>query len=108
MIEALESLCSLVDFYDKAPMFMSSKEFSQSMSLGKRFFKAYAYLNKWALAKGKKLFHIVMKFHTLKHLIKNGQVMNPRFSCNWKSEDFVGKLAKLGHSVSSGVKSSDL
>ena len=76
MIEALESLCTLVDFYDKAPMFLSPKEFTQSMNLGKRFFKAYAYLNKWALAKSKKLFHIVMKFHTLKHLIKNGQVMN--------------------------------
>lgn len=34
--------------------------------------------------------------------------MNPRFSCNWESEDFVGKLAKLGHSVSSGVKSTSL
>ena len=108
MIEALESLCKLVDFYDKAPMFLSCKEFAKSMSLGKRFFKAYSYLNKWALAKGKNLFHIVMKFHTLKHLIKNGQVMNPRFACNWKSEDFVGRLAKLGHSVSSGVKSTSL
>ena len=76
MIEALESLCTLVGCYDKAPMFLSPKEFTQSMNLGKRFFKAYAYLNKWALAKSKKLFHIVMKFHTLKHLIKNGQVMN--------------------------------
>lgn len=82
MIEALESLCGLVDFYDKTSMFLSNTEFAKSMSLGKRFFKAYAFLRQWALTKGFKLFHIVMKFHTLKHLITNGQVMNPRFCCN--------------------------
>lgn len=108
MIEALESLCGLVDFYDKTSMFLSNTEFAKSMSLGKRFFKAYAFLHQWALTKGFKLFHIVMKFHTLKHLITNGQVMNPRFCCNWKSESFVGKLAHLAHSSSNGVKSTNL
>ena len=57
------------------------------------------------LAKGKKLFHIVMKFHTMHHLIRNGRFINPRFTCNWKGEDFVGQVARLSHSVTAGVRS---
>eukprot|EP00435_Cladocopium_sp_Y103_P038118 s491_g10.t1 len=46
MLEALETLCLLIDFYDKAPMFLSSLDFENSRNLGKRLFKAYAWLNK--------------------------------------------------------------
>ena len=108
MLEALEALCLLIKWYDKHPLFLTPDQFSKSKNLAKRFFTAYAFLNKWALAKGKKLFHIVMKFHTLMHLIQNGQFINPKYTCNWKSEDFVGRVSKLGHSVAPGVRSTRL
>ena len=108
MLEALETLCLLIGFYDRTPMFLSSQEFENSRNLGKMFFKACAWLNKWALVKGKKLFHIVMKFHTMHHLIRNGRFINPRFTCNWKGGDFVGQVARLSHSVTSGVGSTKI
>ena len=39
------------------------------------------------------------------HLIRNGRFINPRFTCNWKGEDFVGQVARLSHSVTAGVRS---
>lgn len=108
MLEALETLCLLIDFYTRASMFLNPEEFENSRNLGKRFFKAYAWLNKRALAKGKQMFHIVMKFHAMHHLIRNRRFINPRFTCNWKAEDFAGQVARLSHSVTSGVRSTKM
>lgn len=36
MLEALETLCLLIDFYDRTSMFLSPQEFEDSRNLGKR------------------------------------------------------------------------
>ena len=54
------------------------------------------------------MFHVVIKFHTFLHLIQGAKFLNPRFHWCFRSEDFVGKVAKVGHSVSMGTKSTRL
>ena len=103
MLEALESLCLLIDLYDENGRFLSPEEFDRSMNLGQRFFLSYDYLNKWLV-----LFNIVFKFHSFMHMVENGVHMNPKESMNFRSEDFVGQLARLGHSCSMGVRSTKL
>ena len=108
MLEALESLCLLIDLYDENGRFLSPEEFDRSMNLGQRFFLSYDYLNKRALSKGLVLFNIVFKFHSFMHMVENGVHMNPKESMNFRSEDFAGQLARLGHSCSMGVRSTKL
>ena len=94
--------------YDENGRFLSPEEFDRSMNLAQRFFLSYHNLNKWALSKGLLLFNIVFKFHSFMHMVENGVHMNPKESMNFRSEDFVGQLARLGHSCSMGVRSTKL
>ena len=64
----------------------------------------------WRRAKdaGRSFFHIVVKHHTFQHLVLNARHLNPRCHWNFKSEDFVGQVSKLTHSISMGVSSPKL
>lgn len=42
------------------------------------------------------------------HTVKNSQCINPNYLANWRSEDFVGRIALLGHSCSMGTRSTKL
>ena len=105
MVSALQKACNLVALWDNADMFLTEEEFATSMRLCDDFLTLYDLLNTWALAKGRNLFHIVMKHHTFLHLVENSFFLNPR--CHWcfKSEDFVGRLSTLAFSVSMGTSS---
>ena len=58
--------------------------------------------------KAETFFHIVLKRHTFYHLVQNSKFLNPRFHWCFKSEDFVGRISRLTHSVSMGVKATRL
>ena len=105
---ALESLCNLIDIFGHGLMFLSEVQYERARSLAKRFFAAYDFLTEWAKVHKQKLFHVVMKFHTMMHMVKNSKFINPKFLANWRSEDFVGKIALLGHSCSMGTRSTKL
>ena len=89
-------------------MILSHEDHISAMKLAEEFLDSYDWLNKWALEKGNLLFHVVMKFHTFMHLVRNAQFLNPRFHWCFKSEDFVGRVSKVAHSVSVGTKSTHL
>jgi len=108
IVLALESICNLVKLFDTCPMFLSPEDHVSAMELAKEFLDSYDWLNKWALEKGTLLFHVVIKFHTFMHLVRNSKFLNPRFHWCFKSEDFVGRISKLAHSVSMGTKSTHL
>ena len=108
IVTALGSMCGLVDLLDRCGMYLSTDEYAQCLRLGEDFLDSYDKLHNWALEKGRLLFHVVIKFHTFWHLIVNARFLNPRFHWCFKSEDFVGKVAKVGHSVSMGTKSTRL
>ena len=108
IVQSLASICELVSLLDKAGMYLSGTEYTEALKHAESFLDHYDALNKWALEKGRLLFHVVTKFHTFLHLIENARFLNPRFHWCFKSEDFVGKVAKVGHSVSMGTKSTKL
>ena len=48
--------------------------------------------------------HSTPKFHNGKHLAMSLAFDNPTFTWAFRAEDFVGRMAKLGHSVSFGTR----
>ena len=72
------------------------------------FFGHDSWLNSWAVANERYLFHITIKFHMLWHLVEDSKYLNPR--CYWcfRGEDYVGKISDLTASVAMGVKSTRL
>jgi len=68
----------------------------------------YSWLNAWAEERSKLLYPITIKFHTSYHLGQMCKYHNPRLNWTFKCEDFVGRLAKLGHSVCFGLKATQL
>ena len=108
MVEALECLVNLLSVFDAADMVLTEMEFHQATDLAKRFFYAYDWLHGWAAGVDRKLFHITMKFHTGHHLVHDSRHLNPKACWNFRSEDFVGRISRLGSSVAMGVKSTRL
>ena len=80
----------------------------QARNLEKRFFAHYGSLNIWAQENARLLFHLVMKHNTLHHMVRESQFLNHRNCWNFRAEDFVGKISRLGASVAMGVKSTKM
>ena len=80
----------------------------QARNLEKRFFSHYENLHNWAQKNDRLLFHIVMKHHTLHRMVRDSQFLNPKNCWNFRAEDFVGKISRLGASVAMGVKSTKM
>ena len=108
MMTALECLISVSDIFDVADVIPSREEWCEMMRKAEMFFDSYQALNDWAVEQGRLLFHIVMKHHTLLHLVENARFLNPRITWCFKSEDYVGKVSHICHSVSMGVRSTRL
>lgn len=108
MVQALASLASLVQLFDEAGMFLDKRTCGKAHALAHSFFHSYSWLNEWATRNDLYLFHITIKFHMLSHLIKCCEDMNPKYTWNFRAEDFVGKISTLGASVVHGVKSTKL
>ena len=108
MVGALEAMVDLVAAFDAAGLFPGPKEFQAMQDLDQRFCRHYTELNRWAQKNDQKLYHIVYKHHCQHHLVKEAQFLNPRYTWNFRSEDFVGKVATLTRSLAMGVKSTRL
>ena len=52
--------------------------------------------------------HVVSKHHMAFHMSESFRLLNCKFNWCFKSEDFVGRVALMGHSASFGVKSTAL
>ena len=105
MIDCLQAMVGLVELFDSIGYFPTSKQYSKARDLEKRFFHHYSNLSQWADKNGRLLFHVVMKPHTFHHLVRDSCFLNPKYCWNFRSEDFVGKISRLGASVAMGVKS---
>lgn len=104
MIECLQSFCEIGELFDRAGMFPTDEEHADLMNLDKRFFDSYHDLHEWAKSKEKKLFNKVSKLHSMHHMLLDARFLNPRFHWNFRAEDYVGAISRLGHSVSFGLK----
>ena len=45
----------------------------------------------------------MIKHHTFLHLAKDAVFCNPKYHWTFRSEDFVGQMAKMAHSVTMGA-----
>ena len=108
MVKSLQALVELVGLFDPADLLLTRAEYSQAVDLGKRFFDHYQDLVDWAQGADRMLWNVTIKFHTLHHLILNSKEINPKYCWNWRGEDFVGKVSKLGMSCCMGVRSTKL
>ncbi|CAE6972711.1 ANK3 [Symbiodinium natans] len=108
MSRALRAMDKLVQLWDMSDMFLSHNDFVKNLEFASEFLQAYEALSQWAQEHEKLLFHTVMKHHMLMHLARGAKHLNPRSHWCFKSEDFVGRVAALTHSVSMGVKSTNL
>ena len=104
----LKAMDRLVDIMDEAGLFFTEQEHAEFKAAGIHFFGHYSWLNSWAVANDRYLFHITIKFHMLWHLIQDAKHLNPR--CYWcfRGEDYVGKISNLTASVAMGVISTRL
>ena len=105
MVSALQCMVDLTQLFDRIGILPSSKEYMQARNLEKRFFSHYDSLSIWFQENDRLLFHLVMKHHTLHHMVRDSQFLNPKNCWNFRAEDFVGKISRLGASVAMGVKS---
>ena len=103
MIKALEAMVSFVALCDRSKMFFSAEENEEAWGLAKGFAKDYEILAAWASSEGRLLFNTVIKHHTFLHLAKDAAHCNPKHHWTFRSEDFVGQIAKLAHSITMGT-----
>lgn len=108
MLDCMKAMQGLVDVYNSADIIPTPAEFKEAMAFAKGFLDTYSFLNEWALEEGKKLFHVVHKFHTFQHLVINSKQLNPRACWCFANEHFVGRMSQLVFSISSGVRSNRL
>lgn len=95
------------DLVDLSPLVPSLHQAIQAEHHMKQFLFHYSWLaqNK---ADGDLSWHIVFKHHMAVHLSQNFRWMNCKFNWCFKSEDFVGRISIMAHSVCFGVKSTAL
>lgn len=108
MLDCLEKLVQLNAIIDSSDLFLSDAEFDAFFDLAKSFVTEYSWLNAHFAEEGRPLFHIVNKSHSFLHWAWEAFYINPRAHACWKGEDYVGKIAKLAHSVSFGVRTTRL
>ena len=81
----------------------SAEEYEGAWGLANGFAKDYEILAAWASSEGRFLFNTMIKHHTFLHLAKDAVFYSPTYHWTFRSEDFVGKIAKLAHSVTMGT-----
>ena len=84
------------------------READRLVKYAKRFLTAYDWLEDWAIANERMLFHAVPKFHMFDHLAYGARFLNPTASWCFKAEDYVGKMSKMGASSVFGTKATKL
>jgi hypothetical protein len=109
IVRSMESICQVVDTFDKASEFLTEAEFKVASSCAEQLLEDYAWLREWAERSSRNLFHTgPLKFHTFLHLVQNSRFLNPKCHWTFMDEDFVGRISKLTHSISMGVRATKL
>ena len=80
-------------------MFLTANEKSKLLHAVQDFQTCYGELCKIAQTERKKLWSETPKLHFFWHLGQQGRFLNPRVFWTYMSEDFVGKVSRLAHSL---------
>ena len=103
-IQALfKHMADFQDVVDQSPLSPNEHQATQVENHMKQFLFHYQWLSDQS---GEEyMWHKVFKHHMAVHLAHNFKFMNCKFNWCFKSEDFVGKISIIAHSVCFGVKS---
>jgi len=104
-IACLEHICQFVKLIDKLPIVLTSQQAELCQFHVHQFLGHYGWLSQWAEELGRYAYHIVPKFHFLDHIGDSCFYINPKYTWCFKSEDFVGHIATMALSISSGNSS---
>jgi hypothetical protein len=89
---------------NSAGMFLTDQEASFALCSMQSALVHYQWLHCWAEAHDRRLWHIVPKFHMCLHMAQSAYFMNPQSVWTFRSEDYVGRIATLAHSVTFGCR----
>jgi hypothetical protein len=92
---ALQAICKCIEILDKGGMVLTAREHEALHAWGTLFIQCYLELSTQALAKGKRLWKIRPKFHSLSHLLLPESFLNGRWVSCFGPEDFIGRMCKL-------------
>ena len=99
----LDAMVASTKLFDEAAVVLSATDSQQAKSYMKTFLTEAQWLRDFAAAQDRKLWHIVPKFHMAEHMVEQFEHLNCSAVWTFNSEDFVGRVAKVAHSVSFGV-----
>eukprot|EP00438_Fugacium_kawagutii_P013009 Skav219669 [mRNA] locus=scaffold3149:14778:16496:- [translate_table: standard] len=101
MIEMFEAMAAFVDVMDAAGRHPTQEESSKALDCCLQFLNCYKWLQLHRV--NPFMWHTVGKFHMAKHMAMFFQFGSPKYSWCFRSEDFVGRIAKISHSAAFGV-----
>ena len=103
MFEAMGKFVTVMDTAGRHP---AKEEANNALDFFLQFLDSYKWLQLNRM--NPFMWHTVGKFHMAKHMAMSFKFGNPKFSWCFRSEDYVGRLAKLSRSVAFGVAATHL
>ena len=105
--EALQELGQFQQLLDGADLFLSRPAADAAQTCMQTFLARYAWLHTHlGHNAGTKRFAMRPKHHWAAHVGWLCQWQNPRSAWNYRSEDWIGRMSRIGHSVSHATRAS--
>ena len=73
------------------------ENYEELQSVAQQILLHYHFLSKEAMDSGHLLYSLVNKFHFFEHLVGQAEFENPMMYWAYSGEDFVGRVARIGH-----------
>ena len=94
--ECLEHLVAIEECIYRGPDFFSREEVSELRAHIDACSVHFSFLERLALRRGVKAYHLTIKSHMLWHMGRDAEYMNPKLmGCCLADEDFVGRIAGM-------------
>ena len=100
--DLLSKLAALSEHFDACPMIPSEAKADEADTMMREILSLHQKLHDLAAAQDSPRYHIVFKHHMASHLVRNFRFLNCRASWCFRSENFVGLMAKCAHACAFG------
>ena len=104
-LESTERFFEIIETADHVP---SAAQAAEALSVTEKALRSYCALARLAIDAGKKMWNVTTKFHYWWHAAYFCKYANPRKGWAFKDEDFVGRLARIGHACIFGTSSAQV
>ncbi len=93
----MESLMDMYEIIYGAGIRLDVDEYTRLQASFSSFAMHYTWLSNYSVAQGRCMYSVTAKFHYACHMINFSNCINPRYVWTYGGEDFVGRMARLGH-----------